>query len=438
MSDDYIDRLASLLPDKVLDRYIDLVDALGAHQSKTRDLEAELTAMARRYGVPDIDDPASPTNAAIQESLGARRLEINALWISTPPDWICPCCQRIKPDCARLGTKDQMLGKLVAHHDHIEQLIDVILTELSATNTTAAESSAVARRFLQRGTALFSRFDRIVICEDCNNAEGKAKTMVAAPKHFTFTPSEIGAVICPAANAPHQIDEAALAQVYADAAPLFEVRRASLKKLAERALGGTAWYEPVDFDHRDDTVDRNAQRALSRFGLTHVGYWTVRDIFLEKAKIDPKHAPAWRTQAHPIPRIPTASEIEFVIRGHAKYQALPEDWTCPGCSRPKKQLVRWSQNSRQFTFATHTRNIPDLAARYGTRKIELCDACNQTFQHCHKELRAVLGDQAMPDTPVTLDEIQTIIKPRPHALHEIDARAAEMLVRQKLDDLQFE
>lgn len=438
MTDDYIAQLAGHLPNEVLDRYLDVIDALGARQSDIRTLEAELIEIARCYGVPDIDDQSSRTNASIQQSLGAVRLEINSLWISTPPDWICPCCKRTKPCCARLGTKDQMLGKLVAHHDHIEELITVMLAELSSTITIAAESSDVLRRFLRRGSDLFARFERIIICEDCNNAEANAKKMAGAREHFTFTPREITAFICPAPNTPHRIDEMALATVYAEAVPLFDVRFASLKKLAERALAGAAWYEPVDFGDRDCGVDRHAQRALNRFGLSHADHGTVREIFLEKSKVDRKHASAWRTKSHPPPRIPTESQLEFVLRGHSTYLALPEDWMCPGCSRPKKQIARWSQNSKQFMFVTGTRNIPDPAARNGTRKIELCDACNHTFQQCHKELRSELGYLGMPDAPVTLDQIQAIIMPRPHALHDIDARAAETLIRRRLADLQFE
>jgi rubredoxin len=195
------------------------------------------------------------------------------------------------------------------------------------------------------------------------------------------------------------VNATALAEAYASAKPHYERRVASLKKLAEHALKGTAWYEPIAFDDREDQVERNAQMALRLFGLDEVGYGLVRDIFFPLQKIDPKHASTWRSKQKPAPRQPTESELEFVTRGNPIFGELPKDWACPGCKRPKRDVVRWSQNSKRFMFVVHARSIPDPSARYGMRKITLCDSCDYTFRECHKELRVLLGDQFLLRLP---------------------------------------
>jgi hypothetical protein len=89
-------------------------------------------------------------------------------------------------------------------------------------------------------------------------------------------------------------------------------------------------------------------------------------------------------------------------------------------------------------FVVHARSIPDPSARYGMRKITLCDACDYTFRECHKELRVLLGDQFLPDCPVSLDQISAIIRPKPHGLHEVVTKAAEALVSNIIATLRVE
>ena len=316
--------------------------------------------------------------------------------------------------------------------------MDVALGDISKDIAIKAQSSREIQDFIRRGVALLTRFDRIVICEDCNNAEARAKAQVSAVEHFTFTPREISCFVRPESNRAHQIDLAALNGVYAKAQEHFVLRAESLAKLAKRAMEGKAWYEPIEFKDREEQVDRQARGALEVFGIGRVGYGAIRDIFFESRKIDPKHAPAWRTKARLSPRVPTEEELKFATQGNARFGALPVDWACPCCSRPKRDVVRWSKNSKQFRFTAKERSVPDETARYGTRKIILCDDCDHTFRECHKELRKLLGDQQMPDRPVSLEEIRAIIRPRPHGMHDINAVAAEELVERVLSMPTFE
>jgi len=261
MTDDYYERLAALLPEDVLARYLDINDAINQHREELWKLRNELIEIARVHGVPGIDDPGSGTNERIRQTLKSAKVEINSIWASASPAWSCPCCHRTKPECARRGAKGQMLGKLVAHHDHIDDFMNVVLSDLSKIVAMKADSSIVAERFIRRSGNLFGRFERIIICEDCNNADANGKARVGAELHFTFTPKEIATFIQATANHPHQIDETTLTKVYASAKAHYDLRVASVKKLAERALTGAAWYEPVAMENQEEQLDREAQAA---------------------------------------------------------------------------------------------------------------------------------------------------------------------------------
>lgn len=250
MSDDYLDRIAALLPNDALERYLQLKNLISSGRHEIWRLQEELIEIARAYGIPDIDDPNSESNKRICTSLQAVAPEINSVWASVPGEWICPCCRRSKLDCARLGAGGQMLGKLVAHHDHFEDLMDVVLSRLSKDLRIEVASSIDAQQFIRRGAELFRRFDRIIVCEDCNNAEAKGKLLSGADRYFTFTPRELSAFVLAAPNRPHEVDDAALAKTYTSAKRHYDLRAASIRKLAEHALIGTAWYEPVASEYK--------------------------------------------------------------------------------------------------------------------------------------------------------------------------------------------
>jgi rubredoxin len=428
MADDFFERLAALLPADALQDYAEIKDAMAIRHHELRQLDQQLVEIARRYGVPDIDAPESATTESIRASLNASSIEINSVWAAAPSEWRCPCCRRGKSACGRLGTQSQMLGKLVAHHDHIEDHLEVILGELSKEITIQAASAGDASRFLTRGSDFFTRFERIVICEDCNNAEANAKVIVGAERFFTFTPREIASFITTSPNVVHGINSTALRATYAAALPHYERRIASIRKLAEQALRGTAWYEPVAVEDREDHIERRGQRALELFGLMNVGYGTLREVLLPSRRIDAKHASTWRCKEIPLSRPATESELEFVIRGNAQFNKLPVDWNCPCCTRGKRDVIRWSQNSRQYIFSVRSRSLPDTSARYGKRNVVLCDACNHVFAEFCKEFKTAIGGQSGPDCLVGIDDISGIIRPQPYSLHAIDGSAAQSLL----------
>jgi rubredoxin len=437
MSDDYIDCVAALLPKDALNRYIEIKSGIFQRREEIQTLEKQLMEIGQKYGVPNIDTPNTTANTSIQMALGATDVEVNSIWIAAPPSWCCPCCGRAKRECARRGIMGQMLGKLVAHHDHIEDYIDVVLTERSSEQSMEGASSKDASKFIRRGMDLFARFDRVVVCEDCNNADANAKNGVAADRYFTFTPREISSFIVAKPNTVHEIDNVAVSRAYARAKPLYDRRVTSLRRLAEQALNGLSWYEPVDFLDLESEITRSACQALKMFGLHDAREWMLREMFFPKRKIDRKHAPAWRTKHVPAQRTPNESEIAFVIAGNQSYEMLPQDWVCHCCARRKRDSIRWSQNSKKFMFVVGTRNVRDDNAPHGKRSVEVCEACGHVFQQCSKELRTYLGEVA-PAYPVTIDDVRGIIRPKPYSMHEVDGDAAQALIDRLVSQFKFE
>jgi hypothetical protein len=66
MPDDYLDRIAALLPADEFQNYVAIKDSIAAHRDELWGLEEQLIAIGRRYGVPDIDAPAAETTERVR------------------------------------------------------------------------------------------------------------------------------------------------------------------------------------------------------------------------------------------------------------------------------------------------------------------------------------------------------------------------------------
>ncbi len=116
------------------------------------------------------------------------------LWARVGPDWICPSCRRSKFEILRWTMRfprtanrfeDWMAG-LHEHHDH-------------------------ARSWTGVGTA---RFLPIILCDQCNAADGAAKRRLKLPENFSFSPSEIGRFVTATPHGKHAIDYDIAARIY--------------------------------------------------------------------------------------------------------------------------------------------------------------------------------------------------------------------------------
>ncbi len=163
------------------------------------------------------------------------------LWELTPADWTCPVCNRPKPDLVRIANGGGA-ARLVEHHDHIEQFIDNEVRRIAKQKAVSIDASLGV--FLKTKLCPFiTRFDRIVICEDCNNADPAAKAIHHLDQYFTFTPLEIAQFIKVAPGCKHQIDEKALALIVESIAPVWVRLKSYTLSLIERHVDGLVWGE---------------------------------------------------------------------------------------------------------------------------------------------------------------------------------------------------
>lgn len=122
-----------------------------------------------------------PTDEEFAAYAGAH---CHQLWRQVGPDWICPCCLRNKFQllCWTKRTPGKCvpfwdwMAQLHAHHDHAPE-------------------------------AKFRvRFDRVIICGQCNSADGNAKKNLKLPSYFSFAPWEISQFVTATPHGRHSIN----------------------------------------------------------------------------------------------------------------------------------------------------------------------------------------------------------------------------------------
>jgi hypothetical protein len=211
-------------------------------------------AQIHQEGVEGLDGPWTPTTKALAEQSDANGLNLNRWWVFTPPEWNCPCCRRSKTAIARLDEQGRLLGALVAHHDHSDELLRHRLLEIAkdAANIKAGE---LTEAFMRRGTELLRAYDPILICQDCNNADSAAKQLVNAPCHFSFSAGQIASFIIARSCRPHEIDRAAAWCVWGAAQPFFKQRLALIDALAQLALENNPWLQQQSHKDRPSFVE---------------------------------------------------------------------------------------------------------------------------------------------------------------------------------------
>src|SRR4051812_30311958 len=65
--------------------------------------------------------------------------------------------------------------------------------------------------FLPQGP---ERFGKVIICDQCNSADGRAKRKLALPPDWSFSPDEIRQFVTPTPHGPHVIDYHAADAIY--------------------------------------------------------------------------------------------------------------------------------------------------------------------------------------------------------------------------------
>lgn len=156
---------------------------LACHDTKIRDFNREKTLRSNfKRRIPTLED-----------YLGFDGAHCKLLYSKVGTHWRCPCCNRSRFELLRwtmLYPKrpDRHEGWAVGLHTHHDHGRDVRPGQIGL--------GAIRR---------ISSFESVVICEQCNSADGTAKKRLCLPANFTFSPSEIREFVYPTPHGKHLI-----------------------------------------------------------------------------------------------------------------------------------------------------------------------------------------------------------------------------------------
>jgi rubredoxin len=377
--------------------------------------------------ITTLDGVRSPLSRRIVEHHGIDTFEMNSNWACSPQNWACPCCQRSKFQVSRPGSKAQILAKLVIHHDHMGEALRAAFLRAfreSGTDTAQIEGS----RLVDRMGRAFAAYQEVLLCEDCNNADTKAKNTLGVPSFFSFSVIQIRGFIRSGDHRPHEIDVAKARQTWDSAKAAYELRMRLIGEVAHAAATDSHWFEvhpsnscaiPVFGDRKGFSGDFIIEQWISAEPLA---------IALGRnTSVTTPNFSRWRIEkASKIKSLPKNFLAILRSQEHQakSWDALPVDWYCPICKR-----------SKQDTVEVGTGGKLGLNHKGGPRKGKwvsvnrFCNHCFTVFSALKREVTQVLGvDSHDTHAVVGPGDIAEIIIPRPNSSHAIQYDLAKRLV----------
>lgn len=365
---------------------------------------------------------SSQTRTAIK-NLRASALDLNEGWAATPTWWSCPICKRRKADIIRINQKGVAIAHLVNHHDHIDEYIEEWKRAQRASG--AADMVAASGYFRRSIHDLSVRFSAILVCEDCNNSDGRAKSWIEGDiGFFSFSPEEISGFISPAPNAPHELKRDAVYAAFQSALPLHQARMTALNYLLAVAASGSGWITLTDgrlsnscggFEWRR----RHEASLLRQFsGITHGEAYRLLRFSCRKEGTGLGSKP----KAQEVVRIPTESDYRSYAPQSFLWDKCGDSWRCAVCQRSKFEVLRWNPKKCKWSGnIVGGTAIAGQSAQSGASEAErmartVCEECNNVNAKISWAWR------------LNADEIRAIATFTPHRSHQIDLSLLEQFV----------
>lgn len=383
-----------------------------------------------------IDGPNSVLSCQIKDFFKCNAIEMNSNWITSSQHWICPCCGRGKFDIAKKGKKEQIVLKLVIHHDHIEDALKAAFERLFI-DLKIDTASKTGLFFIERMAPAFSVYDPILICEDCNNADAKAKQWLKENKKaniefHSFSIGQIRYFIKPLAHSSHDIDYDLLEEIWGGIKPAYIARMKLIYEVAKAAITQDFWYEkyPTNYNPIPSSI---ATRAYSSDGVSLIS----EGLYVQEVKRHThKHISnwtRWRTENNQkkVSLSPPDNYLAIInsFPGCSQsWNSVADDWCCPICKKTKYQQI--INDSKKVRFNTHTIG----RIKVGWTGITIfCAQCFAVIAAIKRELRNDHGlDIQYIYDYITAEQLFSIISPVPNAPHLIDQDAALILIDQIL------
>ncbi|ANF23813.1 hypothetical protein [Stutzerimonas stutzeri] len=375
-----------------------------------------------------LDGVESPLSKKIQAHHGLDLFEMNGNWIETAQHWTCPCCERGKFSISRVGSKRQILAKLVEHHDHMSDALKAAFRKVFIVSGIDKPTST-GLALVERMAPAFSAYPPVLICEDCNNADAAAKKIISNTGRkldwHSFSIGQISQFIIVRHHAPHIIDETKALEVWSLARPAYAARMNLVYEVAKAAVLHDYWFER----YQGDTIP---VPTLSNGYGRHNGLELVDSEALvrEMTKNTIKHNSnysRWRTEQHADGDAPPPNFLAFIesLPGCARmWASLSDNWKCPVCKRSKYEIVSYKKG--KIGFHTHA---PTRYSQAWRSIGQICIGCFNVVTAMKRELEKGHGiDVNFTFDCITPDELRSLIRPRPHSPHLVDIETANTLV----------
>lgn len=383
--------------------------------------------------ITSLDGIQSPTSLGIRRHHRLDDFEMNSHWIGCAQDWICPCCGRSKFQISRVGRKQQILAKLVIHHDHMGEALQAAFHAAFVKAGTDVEQIN-GYRLVERMGSAFAAYEEILVCEDCNNADAEAKKLLTAPPYFSFSIGQIRCFIQRADHQPHRVDPAAAKTIWEGARPAYELRMKLINTVARAAATDSHWYEP----HIRRSQPIPVLGYAHRIGDSMVKEWVSGDALYKvlgpQTKKPERNLARWRTSTQK-PGQPLPSNYLAMLRSEEAFvqawDSVPDDWSCPVCRRSKREVAYVGDKGKVVFF---------LASNSGrgawSNASRICRQCHSTLMSLKLEITELTGNKPSDSYEfVGPHELAIILNPQPHSQHAIQRSEAATLVeriRQRL------
>jgi len=373
-----------------------------------------------------VDGAWSNQTKEIIISLGAKGIDLNQNWAITPQYWRCPSCSRTKPEIAKTNQSGVVIAHIVEHHDHIQLYIDEWKIRVKARGDQHIIPECAAFRQIVR--AISVRFSSILMCEDCNNADAKAKGIVGCcDKYFSFSPSEIGNFISVSKNSAHSIAKDKAVATF-NASLEAHVRRLDHVNLLLSIMEeGRHWISKQDGDASARDEPDRYWKIYKSIISDRIGEYSIGDerIILSASCRRDGFGTKQKIKAAPPQKIPTHAEFVAHKPESPLWDKVADDWRCPVCQRSKFEVLRWNPKklkwSGKIVAGTAIKDqVPALGCAEGEiLKSAVCEDCNNVNAHISQRHSWMWRLNA--------DEIRAITKFTPHTQHQINFDMLDVL-----------
>ncbi len=380
---------------------------------------------------------------AAQRQFDAKGLDLDQNWATTPTFWVCPGCNRSKPELFRLSSAGILLARLDLHHDHLEGYIKDQLRKRHGQQWPQ-KIPPDTHHIENLGATLVRRFAATIVCIDCNAADGAAKKLIAGiHPHFSFRPAEIAAFSLITPNRPHKVDTAEAERVWQKVQLEFRQRLTLADLLVEKICDGVLTCPRTSIPLLDRSSDTSPLYFLNEwFGRTvtdgaKIVQQGIDQIWSRSLSRDGTatrtESPLARTEPNP----PSEQEIQDYDGGGSPrlWSRADASWRCPACSRSKREILRRSQNKkRRWSGKLHEHNEytfyrvevgfsgEEPPEFYVDRhqSVLICSDCLSVISEL-KQRNARFSQQ---DFVLQAEDIRSVIQITPNSRHVVDWNAA--------------